>query len=586
MKKIRFVALSTIVLFLFLGLGTVFAQSAEDSKFQKFLENYLDEYWKFYPTAATLAGYYKYNDRLEEPSSANLDKRDDILKKFNGEMIKFDRSKLSVENQQALNILFDQLDLEFIELEMTLPWENNPLVYNGVIINSIHSLLTREFAPIDTRIKSATERARLIPGLIKRAKGELKTPAQVFTEAAIKQIGYIIDFYKNDVSKLAAGASDASKQLFLAEINRMIPALEDYQRYLKSELLPKSTGNFRRPDAHRRTIQRLSGAALSQEELISRALNEVKAIRMEMLLVCMPLHKMMYPEVDIAKLPGEQDVVINRIVKDIFDKIKTYHPAAENFVASITASADRLKKFGQETKFFPVPADNLNIKPMPLYFSNLGITRLVGPGAYDNNGNYSLEIMSIPADWPPEKIQDFLEEYNNFYLEVMTAQTVFPGSFVPRAMTRKSGSLMTRLFPNMALTLGWPLYLEENLITSGYGDYDLRLRLAQLKLMLKNVMDFICDLNINQSGMTKDQMMKYLTMTGFQSEAEAERKWDYLVLNPGMGALPYIGLQEIRDLEKEIRMTKGQAFNQAEFLTKLISNSALPPSLLRNLLNR
>jgi hypothetical protein len=586
MKKTRLTVLSLIVIFLLFGLGNLFAQNNEDSKFQKLLENYLDEYWKFYPTAATLAGYYKYNDKLEDPSSGNVDRRDETLKKFNGDMIKIDRSKLSAENQQALNILFDQLDLEFVKLEMTSPWEYNPLLYNDIIINSIHSLLTKDFAPIDTRVKAAAERAKLIPGLVKKAKGELKTPPQAYTEAAIRQIGPIINFYRNEVAGLVAGASDANKQLFLAEVNRLIPVLEDYRQYLKSELLPKSTGNFRLQDAHRRMIQRLSGAALSQGEFISRATREVKDIRNEMLTVCYPLHKIMYPDVDIDKLQGEPDILINRIVKDIFDKIKTFHPTAENFVPEVVASADRLKKFGQDTRLFPVPAENLSIKPMPPYFSGLSFARLVGPGAYDNQGSYSLEIMSIPSDWSPEKIQGFLEEYNNFELEVMAAQSVYPGTFVPLVSTRKSGSLMTKLFPNMALTLGWPLYLEENLITSGYGDYDLRLRLAQLKMMLRNVMDFIIDLNIHQASMTKDQVIRYLTVTGFQSEAEAERKWDYLVLNPGMGALPYIGYQEILDLEKDVQKTKGQAFNKAEFITKLISNSALPPSLLRNLVTQ
>jgi len=480
-EKTRLTVLSLIVIFLLFSLGNLFAQNNEDSKFQKLLENYLDEYWKFYPTAATLAGYYKYNDKLEDPSSGNVDRRDETLKKFNGDMIKIDRSKLSAENQQALNILFDQLDLEFVKLENTVPWEYNPLFYNEIIINSVQALLTKDFAPIDTRIKSATERVKLIPGLIKRAKSDLKTPAQAYTEAAIKQIGHIIDFYRNDVAGLIASASDANKQLFLAEVNRLIPVLEDYRQYLKSDLLPKSTGNFRLQDAHRRMIQRLSGAALSQEELISRATREVKDIRNEMLTVCYPLHKIMYPDVDIDKLQGEPDTLINRIVKDIFDKIKTFHPTAENFVPEVVASADRLKKFGQDTKLFPVPTENLNLKPMPPYFSGLSFTRLVGPGAYDNHGSYSLEIMSIPSDWSPEKIQGFLEEYNNFELEVMAAQNVYPGTFVPLVSTRKSGSLMTKLFPNMALTLGWPLYLEENLITSGYGDYDLRLRLAQLK---------------------------------------------------------------------------------------------------------
>ncbi|MBC7362467.1 MAG: DUF885 domain-containing protein [Candidatus Aminicenantes bacterium] len=582
MKKSKLIALSTFVLFLLLALGNLFAQSAEDSKFQKLLETYLDEYWKFFPTQATLAGYYKYNDKLEDPSQAAIDKRDEFLKKINGEIIKIDRSKLSPENQQALNILFDYIDLEFVKLENLLPWDYNPLFYNDIIINSIHSLLTKEFAPIDVRVKSATERAKQMPGLIKRAKENLKTPAQAYTETAIKQIPHIIDFYRNEVPGLVAGASEQNKQLFLAEINKLIPVLEDYQRYLKNELLPKSTGNFRLgPEVHRRLIQRLSGAAISQEELIARATADVKNIRREMFLVCIPLHKMMYPEIDLEQLQGEPDTIWNKVIKNVFDKIKVFHPTKDELVAKIAASAESLKKFGNETKLFPVPAENLTIKPMPLYFSGISATRLVGPGAYDNQGNYSLEVMTIPSDWSQEKIQNFLEEYNNFYIEVMTAQKVFPGSFVPLVSTRKSSDLVTKLFPNQALLLGWPVYLQENLIAAGYGDYDLRLRLNQLKLMLKTAMDFIVDLNIHQGTMTKDQVIRYLTITGFQTEAEAERKWDYLVLNPGMGALPYVGLQEILDLEKDAQRTKGQAFNRADFLSKLISNSALPPSQLR-----
>jgi amino acid permease len=51
MSKTKLAVAGTIILFLFLGLGNLFAQSAEDSKFQKLLENYLDEYWKFYPNS-------------------------------------------------------------------------------------------------------------------------------------------------------------------------------------------------------------------------------------------------------------------------------------------------------------------------------------------------------------------------------------------------------------------------------------------------------------------------------------------------------------------------------------------------------
>ncbi len=582
MKKSKLLLLSAAILILLHPFGQALAQSAEDGKFQKILETYLDEYWKFYPTQATLAGYYKYNDKLEDPSQSNVDKRDDLIKKINGDIIKLDRSKLSAENQQALNILFDYIDLEIIRLENLLPWDYNPLFYNDIIINSIHSLLTSDFAPLEARVKSATERAKQMPTLIKRARENLKTPAQAYTETALRQMPYIIDFYKTEAPNLVAEASEVTKQAFLAELNKVVALLEDYQRYLRNELLPRSTGNFRVQEVHRRMIQRLSGSAISQEELIARATADVKNIRREMFLVCIPLHKMMYPEIDLEQLQGDQDTIWNRVIRNVFDKIKAFHPTRDQLVSSIAAVAEKLRKFAEETKTFPVPAENLTIRPMPAYFSGVSPTRLIGPGAYETHGNYALEIMPIPPDWSEEKVKNFLEEYNNFYLEVLTAQKVFPGTFVPLTITKKASSLISRVFPNQALLLGWPVYLQENLIAAGYGDYDLRIRLNQLKLMLKTAMDFIIDLNIHQGGMTKEQVIRYLTVQGFQTEAEAERKWDYLVLNPGMGALPYVGLQEILDLEKDAQRTKGQAFNRAEFIARLISNGAVPIVQLRS----
>ncbi len=583
MKKTKLLMLGAAIFVMLLPLGQALAQSQEDAKFQKILETYLDEYWKFYPTQATVAGYYKYNDKLEDPSQANVDKRDEIIKKINSDIIKLDRSKLSPENQQALNILFDYIDLEFVKLENLLPWDYNPLFYNEIIITGLHSLLTKEFAPADSRVRSATERLKALPNLIKRAKDNLKTPAQIYTETALKQMPHIINFYKNEAPTLAAGASDPVKQAFLAELNKAVPLLEDYQRYLRSELLPKSTGNFRLgPEVHRRLIQRLSGSAISQEELANRAQADVKNIRREMFLVCIPLHKMMYPEVDIEQLQGDPDTIWNRIIKNVFDKIKVFHPTKEDLVSKIAASAENLKKFGLESKLFPVPAEPLEIKPMPGYFAGLSRVRLTGPGAYDTQGKYAAEIATLPEEWSEQKAKDYLEEYNNFYLEIMTAQRIFPGNFVPLVSTRKASALITRLFPNPALTLGWPIYVQQNLIYAGYGDYDPRLRLNQLKLMLKTVMDFQMELNIHQGGITKEQFMRYLTVTGFQTEAEAERTWEYLVLNPGSGALPYVGLQEILDLEKDVQRTRGQAFDRADFITKLISNGALPPIQLRS----
>jgi len=114
------------------------------------------------------------------------------------------------------------------------------------------------------------------------------------------------------------------------------------------------------------------------------------------------------------------------------------------------------------------------------------------------------------------------------------------------------------------------------LVFGGFGNFDLRQRLNQIKSQLKIVMDFQMELNIHQAGMTKEQAISYMTKRGFQTPAEAESKWNRILLSPCEAAYPYIGIQEIRDMEKDYKKLKGEAFSQKEFLQRLLSYGAMP----------
>ena len=114
------------------------------------------------------------------------------------------------------------------------------------------------------------------------------------------------------------------------------------------------------------------------------------------------------------------------------------------------------------------------------------------------------------------------------------------------------------------------------MITSGFKSYDLRLRLNQLKLLLKAVIDIQIDINIHQGDMLKEQAIAYMMRGGFQTEAEAERKWNRIILKPVDCAYTYVGFQEILDMEKEYKKLKGDVFSRKEFLKKLLSYGALP----------
>jgi uncharacterized protein (DUF885 family) len=119
-------------------------------------------------------------------------------------------------------------------------------------------------------------------------------------------------------------------------------------------------------------------------------------------------------------------------------------------------------------------------------------------------------------------------------------------------------------------------------IYAGFGEYDLRLRLNQLKLMLKAVIDFQLELNIHQGNYTKEKAIEYMVKGGFQTPAEAERKWDIIMLNPGYSIYPYMGYQEILDLEKSAKQAQGESFNKKEFVNRLLSHGPLPLRSLKS----
>jgi len=291
----------------------------------------------------------------------------------------------------------------------------------------------------------------------------------------------------------------------------------------------------------------------------------------------------MYSDIDPDQLGAtrSEEEVRNIMIKGVMDKIKGEHVTKDEFMDQIKVTAGEIKNFLLKNELLELPEEELNIEAMPLESQGISWTNLICPGLYESLGPYTSQITPFPDDWGEEQVTSFLEEYNNFLLYFWTVRKIYPGQFVPYFYTKKYPSLIRKMYPNMPLIKGWPIYIEDMLVDSGFGNYDLRLRLNQLKLYLKAVIDFQLDFNIHEGGMTKEQALAYMTRGGFQTQAEAERKWNRIILNPGDGAVPYVGIQEIMDIEKEYKKFKGDAFSQREFLLKLLSYGALPIRHLR-----
>jgi hypothetical protein len=569
-----------IAFFVLFSFGEMFGQqNDEDQKFLKLIEDYFDAYWKFYPVAATMAGFHKYDNRLEDLDSGDLEKRLEALDDFNQELVtKVDRTKMSPDFQIDHQMLMDALDLERLRHEQLIPWDYDPLYYNTIFIHCVHPLLTEEFAPLEERAKNAQERLKNLPKLIKQAKENLKTPTQISTETAISQFPAIMETYRTELPAMISEVPEPQRSKLQSELAKVIPALEDYQNFLSNELLPKSTGNFRLGEAHVKLIRLTFQNTIPPTELVERAKADINNIRREMGIVCLPFYRIMYPDITIEQLAAQRGEEEARqiIIKGVLDKIKGEHVSKDEFIDKIRSIKVEIEEFLMEKDMVDLPGEELTIESMPPEYQGITWTRLSSPKPYETSGKYVTQITPIPDDWSEDQTNSFLEEFNNFMLYFYSVCKIYPGTFLPTCFTNQNPSLLRKLYPNKPLIKGWSIALLEPFILEGFGSYDLRLRLNQLKMRLKSSVDFLVEFQIHEGTWTKDQAVAYMMRVGLQTQTEAERKWNRILLFPGDAAYDYVGIQEIMDLEKAYKAQKGESFSQKEFLKELLSYGALP----------
>ena len=207
---------------------------------QTLYDRFFDEYYfPFNPTSGTATGFHAFDSQLEDYSKAGVAKRIAVLKKFEGE---FSKQPASPDRDLVLNSIHAGL----LELETIRMWERNPDNYSSGITSSAYVIMSRTFAPPETRLKSLTARERLMPKVLADARTNLKNPPRIYTEVAIEQMQGNISFFKNDVPLAFKAVTDASLlKDFHAANDAVIAALGDYEKWLKQDLLPRSKGDFR-----------------------------------------------------------------------------------------------------------------------------------------------------------------------------------------------------------------------------------------------------------------------------------------------------------------------------------------------------
>ena len=534
-------------------------------------------YFKFSPTAGTAAGLHQYDPQLEEYSAAGVQREVVALHDFEKKMAVIDPKALDAEPAADYQILLNNVRSNLLQLEVIRGWEKNPDTYSSGVTNSIFVLMERPYAPANTRLRAAVERERKIPGVFIEARKNLRNPPHIYTEIALEQIDGLISFFQNDVPTAFAAADDVQTKADFAQSNAaVIAALKSYGVWMKTDLLPRSNGDFR------------YGADTFSKEL---AYNEMVDIPLDRLLQIgyADLHKnqaefgRIAKEIDPAKTPQQE-----------LAELATMHPAPDKLLQSFHDRFDSEISFIRSHHIITIPSDvQPTLEETPPFMRATTQASMDPPGPFETHSTKAYFNVTLPdPGWSAQRTSEYMAAFNIGTIASTSVHEAYPGHYVQFLWTPQFPSTIRKLIGANTNIEGWAHYCEQMMLDEGYGhpgfgaatEREAKLiRLGQLQDALLRDARFVAGIRMHTGvggALTIPEAEDFFVTEGYQARpiAEVETKRgtsDALYLYYTLGKL------EILKLRDDVQKKQGAAFNLQQFHDDFMRQGFAPIKVIR-----
>jgi uncharacterized protein (DUF885 family) len=577
MKAIRIMTLLTMLSALVLPLGSCSRGPSADERFVGLANRYLEKARELDPEWATSLGDHRFDNRLTDRSLAGYRRRADLQRAYLDSLDALDPQKLSQTNRIDYRILRNQLEGGLFAYEEIREHEWNPLVYN--LGGAIYGLLARDFAPLRERLANLKERLEGIPGVLAAARNNLQDPPRIHTETAIQQNRGTISLIMDDLQPYLEQAPDM-KDEFTGVRAGAIAALQAYGRWLEEDLLPRAKGDFRLGDArYRKKLHFTLESDLTKEEILAAAQQDLSATQDAIFATALELHAKFFPGVSPGNRPDRQ-----AIVRKVLDRLAEDRPDNTTIVERARGYLAAATDFVRQNQLVSIPDEPIHLIVMPEYQRGVAVAYCDAPGPLEEHGETFYSIAPTPRSWDTARTESFFREYNDYMLNDLTIHEAMPGHYLQLAHANafRAPTLVRAIFGSGTFIEGWATYAEQFMVEQGYGG--LELKMQQLKMRLRLIINAIIDQKIHTEGMTEAEAMAMMMDEGYQEEGEAAGKWRRACMSSTQLATYYVGNVEVNRIRADYQARAGGDFSLREFHDALLSFGSPAPRYVRELL--
>lgn len=535
--------------------------SAVAGSWDRFVRSFLDGYFEAHPTFAAGSGRHEFDGRLPDWSRQALAGEVARLRGERERAEAFDPATLDERRACEREIILSVIDAEVYWIAEARSPFYNPLFYAGAIDPNLY--LSRDYAPLEQRMRSYVEYARAVPRAAEQVRTNLRTPMpRTFAEVGEMTFAGLAGYYENDVPALFAAVEDAELQAEFREANTgAARAMRELGAWFHDQLPPEGTdaGNFR---LGRELYQKM----LAATERVNVPLAALEAAgRRELERNLTALH-----EACAAYAPGLS-------VRECLDRVQAEKPAGGP-VAAARRQLAGLKRFIEEKGLVSIPGDEeAQVEESPPY-QRWNSAYIDIPGPYDRHLPSIYYITPPDPAWSEEERAAYIPGEAD--LLFVTAHEVWPGHFLQFLHSNRGESEPGRLFVTYGFAEGWAHYSEELLWEAGFGDGDPRLHIGQLQNALLRNVRYLVALGLHAGEMTLAEAEQMFRDVAFLDAASARQQaargtFDPAYLNYTLGKLM------VRKLRDDWTASRGGRAAWREFHDRFLSYGGPPIPLVR-----
>jgi hypothetical protein len=536
--------------------------SEASRQWAKITGGFIEDYFRAVPSFGAGSGRHEFDGQLPDWSAHGLKRQIAWLHDERKQIEAVDPKPLESREQLDRQYMLAVIDRDLFWIEKAQMPLKSPAWYLDSIDPDMY--LSRNYAPLETRLKAYIRYARAIPKMAKDIQDNLKSPLpKSYVDRGIDEFGGLADFYSKDVGPVFASVDNPELQKQLADANKdAASAMSTLKAYLVNEKKGANDKFALGPD--------LFAQMVKDTERVDIPVAQIEAAGQADL------------ERNTAALKAECDTFAPKAsIAQCIARMEADKPKAGP-VEEARAMLPSLKEFIVKNNVVSIPTnDEAQVAEAPPYNrSNAAYINV--PGPYDKGVASVYNIAPPDPKWSKAEQAAYIP--GEGVLLFTTVHEVWPGHFLQFLHSNSNPSKFEGAFVGYAFAEGWAHYSEEMMYEMGLGKGDSEKHIGQLSDALLRNVRLLSAIGMHTKGMSVAESEKMFREKAFQDPGNARQQaargtFDPAYLNYTLGKLM------IRKLRADWLTKQGaKPDDQArwhEFHDKFLSYGGPPIPLIR-----